>query len=64
MSAAFTDGGQEGLWRQHVELLMVHFPFLNILGRRSTAEAGQKAWMTCGAGEERTMPALERLDLI
>ncbi|CAG6009702.1 unnamed protein product [Menidia menidia] len=33
-------------------------------GRKSTAEAGQKAWMTCGAGEERTIPALERSDLI
>ncbi|CAG6011881.1 unnamed protein product [Menidia menidia] len=33
----------------------------SLQGRKSTAEAGQKAWMTCGAGEERTIPALERL---
>ncbi|CAG6011936.1 unnamed protein product, partial [Menidia menidia] len=36
----------------------------SLQGRKSTAEAGQKAWMTCGAGEERTIPALERSDLI
>ncbi|CAG6011889.1 unnamed protein product [Menidia menidia] len=35
--------------------------FFGLCGRKSTAEAGQKAWMTCGAGEERTIPALERL---
>ncbi|CAG6011903.1 unnamed protein product [Menidia menidia] len=39
-------------------------PASSVQGRKSTAEAGQKAWMTCGAGEERTIPALERSDLI